>query len=70
MLDSQEALASKIKDAAKGIDDIRKALQGLGPAPLATDVGAVLLPVTCMNPLIPCAVLWSTNESVQSVALN
>ena len=38
-----------IKDAAKGIDNVRKALQGLGPAPLASDVHAVLLPVSCLQ---------------------
>ena len=37
-----------IKDAAKGIDTVRKALQGLGPAPLAADVHTVLMPVPCL----------------------
>ena len=48
VLESQGELMKLIRDAAKGIDDARRNLQGLGTAPLATDIQAALAPATCL----------------------
>ncbi|CAE7308812.1 unnamed protein product [Symbiodinium sp. CCMP2592] len=46
VLDSQEALMSKVRDCADGIGACRKKLQLLGPAPVASDVQSALLEAT------------------------
>ena len=46
VLESQEALAALITNASDGIAGVRKELQSLGPAPVATDVQHILSKVT------------------------